>query len=50
MTFAFLIKRRPIKLGKEKASVVDGMKWKQPLLREIPRLVDDSERRRANKG
>jgi len=35
--------------GKEKASVVDGMKWNQPLLRGMPRLVDDSGRS-ANKG
>jgi hypothetical protein len=35
--------------GKAKASVVDGMKWNQPLLRGMTRLVDDSERR-ANKG
>ena len=35
-------------VGKEKASVVDGMKWNQPLLRGMPRLVDDSGRR-ANK-
>lgn len=35
-------------VGKEKASEVDGMKWNQPLLRGMPRLVDDSGRR-ANK-
>ena len=35
-------------VGKEKASVVDGMKCNQPLLRGMPRLVDDSGRR-ANK-
>ena len=34
---------------KAKASVVDGMKWNQPLLRGMTRLVDDSGRR-ANKG
>jgi len=34
--------------GKAKASVVDGMKWNQPLLHGMTRLVDDSERR-ANK-
>jgi len=36
-------------VGKEKASVVDGMKWNQPLLRGMPRLVDNRGRR-ANKG
>lgn len=35
--------------GKAKASVVDGMKWNQPLLRGMTRLVDDNGRR-ANKG
>ena len=35
--------------GKAKASVVDGMKWNQPLLRGMTRLVDDSGRR-ANNG
>ena len=37
------------RVGKEKASVVDGMKWNPPLLRGMPRLVDNSGRR-ANKG
>ena len=36
--------------GKEKASVVDGMKWNQPLLRGMPRLVDDSGRRANKRG
>ena len=36
------------RVGKEKASVVDEMKWNQPLLCGMPRLVDDSGRR-ANK-
>jgi hypothetical protein len=36
------------RVGKEKVSVVDEMKWNQPLLRGMPRLVDNSGQR-ANK-
>ena len=30
-----------VSCGMEKASVVDGMKWNQPLLRGMTRLVDE---------